>query len=83
MATAGVNYSAARVPGALATLPTRSSALHTWILWGRWRWDWRKFRSSSICSGAFKHGEVAKSDNPWQSTTLEWQTPTPPRTEIF
>jgi cytochrome c oxidase subunit 1 len=24
------------------------------------------------------HGRVAMSDNPWESTTLEWQTPTPP-----
>ena len=25
-----------------------------------------------------KHGEKVKSDNPWQATTLEWETPTPP-----
>ncbi len=25
-----------------------------------------------------KYGEKAKSDNPWQATTLEWATPTPP-----
>ena len=25
-----------------------------------------------------KHGEKVESDNPWQATTLEWETPTPP-----
>ena len=25
-----------------------------------------------------KHGEKIESDNPWQATTLEWETPTPP-----
>ena len=24
------------------------------------------------------HGKKVESDNPWQSTTLEWQAPTPP-----
>ena len=27
---------------------------------------------------SIKHGNEATSDNPWHSTTLEWQTPTPP-----
>jgi cytochrome c oxidase subunit 1 len=27
---------------------------------------------------SIKHGEKVKNDNPWNSTTLEWQTPTPP-----
>ena len=25
-----------------------------------------------------KHGEKVESDNPWEATTLEWETPTPP-----
>jgi hypothetical protein len=41
-------------------------------------WGWRKFRSSSISSGASSTARRRKSDNPWQATTLEWQTPTPP-----
>jgi cytochrome c oxidase subunit 1 len=53
-------------------------SLHTPILWG------------AICLGiaqipfiinlfwSIKHGEKIKNDNPWDSTTLEWQTPTPP-----
>jgi cytochrome c oxidase subunit 1 len=27
---------------------------------------------------SINHGEKVTSDNPWQATTLEWQTPTPP-----
>jgi len=27
---------------------------------------------------SIRHGQPVESDNPWQSTTLEWQTPTPP-----
>ena len=27
---------------------------------------------------SMKYGPRAESDNPWKSTTLEWQTPTPP-----
>ncbi len=27
---------------------------------------------------SINHGKLTNSDNPWQATTLEWQTPTPP-----
>ena len=27
---------------------------------------------------SIKHGKKIKLDNPWDATTLEWQTPTPP-----
>jgi cytochrome c oxidase subunit 1 len=27
---------------------------------------------------SIRHGRKAGSDNPWQATTLDWQTPTPP-----
>src|SRR5256885_11681729 len=27
---------------------------------------------------SMKNGKKVASDNPWESTTLEWQTPTPP-----
>ena len=33
MADGGANYSAARVPGAIDTLPGTIMELHTWILW--------------------------------------------------
>ncbi|PYJ00918.1 MAG: cytochrome C oxidase subunit I, partial [Verrucomicrobia bacterium] len=27
---------------------------------------------------SMRHGKKIPSDNPWQATTIEWQTPTPP-----
>ena len=55
----------------------RSCSLHTYILWAAWSWRWPRFRSSSISSGASGTGEPALGQ-PWEATTLEWQTPTPP-----
>jgi cytochrome c oxidase subunit I len=77
MADGGANYSAARVPDAIDTLPGTIMEMHRWILW------------AAICLGiaqipfiinlfwSIKNGEKV-GDNPWHSTTLEWQTPTPP-----
>jgi cytochrome c oxidase subunit 1 len=81
MSNGGANYSAAvnsrngmEVIGGLSPF---IMGLHTWILWG------------AVCLGivqipfivnlfwSIKHGKKV-GDNPWQSTTLEWQTPTPP-----
>jgi cytochrome c oxidase subunit 1 len=81
MADGGANYSAevnsragADVIGGLSPF---IMSLHTPILWG------------AVCLGlaqipfiinffwSINHGEKV-GDNPWQSTTLEWQTPTPP-----
>ena len=82
MADGGANYSAAvnarngmEVIGGLSPF---IMSLHTWILW------------AAICLGiaqipfiinlfwSIKRGEKIKNDNPWDATTLEWQTPTPP-----
>ncbi len=77
MADGGANYSAARVPGAIDALPGYIMELHHWILW------------AAICLGfaqipfivnlfwSMKHGEKVGT-NPWEATTIEWQTPTPP-----
>ena len=40
-------------------------------------WAWRKFRSSSISSGASATAKKSN-DNPWEATTLEWTAPSPP-----
>jgi len=82
MADGGANYSAAvnarngmEVIGGLSPF---IMSLHTWILW------------AAICLGiaqipfiinlfwSIRRGEKIKNDNPWDATTLEWQTPTPP-----
>ncbi len=82
MANGGANYSAAVNSHAgadvIGGLSDSIMALHTPILW------------AAVCLGiaqipfiinffwSISHGEKVGSDNPWQSTTLEWQTPTPP-----
>jgi len=77
MADGGANYSAAHVPGAIDALPAYTMELHQWIL------------VAAVCLGiaqipfiinifwSMKHGEKA-GDNPWEATTIDWQTPTPP-----
>ena len=78
MADGGLNYTSAKNPGAIGGLSNQMIDLHTVILVG------------GVCLGlcqipfiinlfwSIKHGEKVNSDNPWESTTLEWQTPTPP-----
>jgi cytochrome c oxidase subunit I len=82
MSNGGANYSAAVThninPNVVGGLSADIMDLHVWILW------------AAICLGlvqipfiinvfwSIKHGEKVKNDNPWDATTLEWQTPTPP-----
>jgi cytochrome c oxidase subunit 1 len=77
MSDGAVNYSAARVPGAIDALPGSVMQLNGVILW------------AAVCLGiaqipfiinlfwSISHGEKAGT-NPWRATTLDWQTPTPP-----
>jgi len=78
----GANYSAATNAkagaGVIGGLSAQIMGLHTFILW------------AAACLGiaqipfiinffwSIKNGKPAGSDNPWQATTLEWQTATPP-----
>ncbi|MBZ5583320.1 MAG: cbb3-type cytochrome c oxidase subunit I [Acidobacteriia bacterium] len=83
MADGGANYSQARVRRLYdggAQYSHAQGVLH-----------WNAFMSiSAWCLGlaqipfiinlfwSIKNGKPAGSDNPWEATTLEWQTPTPP-----
>jgi cytochrome c oxidase subunit 1 len=78
MADGGANYSAARVPGALNTLPNDIMALHTWILWAAMALGLAQVPFIINLFWSINHGEKVKNDNPWEATTLEWQAPTPP-----
>ena len=77
MADGGANYSAARVPGAIDTLPGSIMELHTWILWAAVALGIAQIPFIINLFWSIKHGEKV-GDNPWHATTLEWQTPTPP-----
>jgi len=78
MADGGANYSAAHNPGAIGGLSSQIMSFHTVILWGA--------AGLGLCQIPFiinlfysiKNGKKVSSDNPWEATTLEWQTPTPP-----
>ena len=78
MADGGANYSAARVPGVIDTLPQSIMELHTWILWAAMALGLAQIPFIINLFWSIRHGEKVKGDNPWQATTLEWQTPTPP-----
>jgi len=77
MADGGANYSAARVPGAIDTLPQSIMELHTWILWAAVALGVAQIPFIINVFWSIKHGEPV-GDNPWDATTLDWQTPTPP-----
>ena len=77
MADGGANYSAARVPGAIDTLPGSIMELHVWILWAAVALGIAQIPFIINLFWSIKRGEKV-GDNPWQATTLEWQTPTPP-----
>jgi cytochrome c oxidase subunit 1 len=77
MSDGGINYSAARVPGAIDTLPGSIMELNTWILWAAIGLGLAQIPFIINLLVSIKHGEKAD-DNAWQATTLDWHTPTPP-----
>jgi cytochrome c oxidase subunit I len=78
MADGGANYSEARVPGAIGGLSAGIMHLHTYILWAAVGLALAQIPFMINLFWSIKHGKPAGSDNPWEATTLEWQTPTPP-----
>jgi cytochrome c oxidase subunit I len=82
MSDGGANYSAAVNSRAgadvIGGLSPFIMGLHTWILWGAMCLGLAQIPFIVNLFWSIKHGEKIKNDNPWNSTTLEWQTPTPP-----
>ena len=82
MSDGGANYSAAvnSRSGAevIGGLSSNMMSLHTGILWGAMCLGIAQIPFIINVFWSIKHGEKIKNDNPWNSTTLEWQTPTPP-----
>lgn len=77
MSDGGVNYSAARVPNAIDALPGTIMELNTFILWAAIALGIAQIPFIVNLFHSIKHGEKV-GNNPWQATTLDWQTPTPP-----
>lgn len=78
MADGGANYSMAKVPDAIGGLSAQMMGLHTYILWAAVGLGLAQIPFITNFFWSISHGKPAGSDNPWESTTLEWQTPTPP-----
>ena len=78
MSDGGANYSAAKVPGASGSLSGQIMNLHTFILWGAVGLALVQIPFIINLFYSIKNGKKTNSDNPWEATTLEWQTPTPP-----
>ncbi len=78
MADGGANYSQARVEGAIGGLSPWIMKLHTYILWAAVGLALAQIPFIVNLFWSIKNGKPAGSDNPWEATTLEWQTPTPP-----
>jgi cytochrome c oxidase subunit 1 len=78
MADGGANYSQAKVPGAIGGLSDRIMGFHTYILWAAVALGLAQLPFIINFFWSIKNGQKVTSDNPWGSTTLEWQTPTPP-----
>ena len=82
MSDGGANYSAAVNSRAgadvIGGLSSNIMSLHTGILWGAMCLGLAQIPFIINIFWSIKHGEKVKNDNPWDATTLEWQTPTPP-----
>jgi cytochrome c oxidase subunit 1 len=82
MSDGGANYAAAVITKADASvvggLSDRIMHLHTYILYAAVGLGLAQIPFIINFFWSIKNGRPVMSDNPWQSTTLEWQTPTPP-----
>ncbi|HEX5220784.1 MAG TPA: cbb3-type cytochrome c oxidase subunit I [Verrucomicrobiae bacterium] len=78
MADGGANYSMAKNPGAIGGLSQAMLDWHTVILWGAVGLGLCQIPFIINLFYSIKNGKKVNSDNPWEATTLEWQTPTPP-----
>jgi cytochrome c oxidase subunit I len=78
MADGGAMYSQLRSPDSIGGLSKGIMDLHVYILWAAVGLALAQIPFIINLFWSIKNGRKATSDNPWQSTTLEWQTPTPP-----
>lgn len=78
MSDGAVNYSEIKVQGANGVLSAPIIGLNNFILWGAVGLALVQIPFIINFFWSIKHGTRARNDNPWDSTTLEWQTPTPP-----
>ena len=82
MADGGANYSTAvnRAAGGdvIGGLSENMMYLNRTISWAAWALALAQLPFIINFFWSIRHGKKVTSDNPWDATTLEWQTPTPP-----
>jgi cytochrome c oxidase subunit I len=78
MADGGATYSIAQSPGVQGALSDFVIHLNKDISRAAWLLGLAQIPFIINFFWSIKHGKKVESDNPWQATTLEWQTPTPP-----
>jgi len=78
MSDGGVSYSQLKAEGVTGALSPTIIGLNNYILWGAVGLGLAQIPFIVNFFYTIWRGERETSDNPWQSTTLEWQTPTPP-----
>jgi cytochrome c oxidase subunit 1 len=78
MADGGANYSLANTPNAIGGLSDSIIHWNRYISMAAWALGLAQIPFIINFFWSMKHGRRVTSDNPWDATTLEWQTPTPP-----
>jgi cytochrome c oxidase subunit 1 len=78
MADGGATYSLAQSPGVQGGLSDFVIHLNKDISRAAWLLGLAQIPFIINFFWSIRHGKKVESDNPWQATTLEWQTPTPP-----
>ncbi len=78
MSDGGANYSMAKVPDAIGGLTDKIIYLNTVSSIAVWCLAASQIPFIINFFWSIKNGKKVTSDNPWDATTLEWQTPTPP-----
>ncbi|HCB97737.1 MAG TPA: cytochrome C oxidase subunit I, partial [Verrucomicrobiales bacterium] len=78
MADGGAGYSIANNPDAIGGLADRYLQLNVNITLAAYALGISQIPFIINLFYSIKNGKKVESDNPWESTTLDWQTPTPP-----
>jgi cytochrome c oxidase subunit 1 len=78
MADGGAGYSIANNPEVIGGLTDKMIGLNITVSHAAWALGLAQIPFILNFFLSIKYGKKIESDNPWQATTLEWQTPTPP-----
>jgi len=74
----GINYASASLPAAVGGLSDSNIHMNSIVSIAAWCLGLSQLPFIFNFFWSINHGKKIASDNPWHSTTLEWQTPTPP-----